>query len=50
MKRASIGQRKPLAEFSREYNKTHGELWPKAKADSLKKALRDLQKAEPWLR
>ena len=39
-----------VAEFSREYNKSQGLTWPKDKADALKKAIHDLEQAEPALR
>ena len=39
-----------VAAFSQEYNKTHGLAWPQAKAEALKKAIRDLEKSEPRLR
>ena len=32
-----------LDEFQREYNASRGLVWPKKKADALKKALRDLR-------
>jgi hypothetical protein len=38
-----------VAAFSQEYNKTHGLTWPQDKAEALKKAIRDLEKAEPRL-
>jgi len=39
-----------VEEFSREYNKYHGMTWPKDKADALRKAIHDLEEAEPSLR
>ncbi len=36
-----------VEEFSRAYNGSHGQSWPADKAEALRKAMLELQKADP---
>jgi hypothetical protein len=40
---------KAVEEFSRAYNGNHGQVWPAAKAEALRKAMAELQKSQPSL-
>ena len=37
-----------LREFTMEYNKSAGRVWPAKKADDVKKAIRQLEKTQAW--
>ena len=39
-----------VAGFAKEYNKNQGAVWPRAKAEKLRKAFRDLEAVEKSLR
>ncbi len=38
-----------VASFAKEYNKNQGAVWPRAEAEKLRKALRELESAEKSL-
>ncbi len=39
-----------MRDFTDEYNRGGGKLWPQKKADALERAYRDLQKTSSWKR
>jgi hypothetical protein len=39
-----------VAEFAAVYNDAHGQVWPAKKAEVLRKAMKDLEKAHPSLK
>jgi hypothetical protein len=38
---------KAIEAFSAEYNRSEGQVWPHAKAEALRRAMEELQKADP---